>query len=168
MDGKIVTCVCLEKLDGKEQTVEKIRDLISKEVPEYYMPQRIFFLDHEEMMEVRDSENPSYLIYRRCSISSIYKEPRNKYEFVLCTIFCNILKVSKVGINDNFFDLGGNFSMAALLVEEIRNAFRTDVPVSFILRTDLTVAQLANQLYAYRMLKYDSKKIEQTIGEILY
>lgn len=166
-DQKIYTCVCLEKMEGTEQSIREIRELINKEVPEYYMPQRIFLLEHAEMVEIQNQENLLYLLNKRCDTEHEYADSKNKYEFVLCTIFSNILKVGKVGVNDNFFSLGGNFSMASQLVEEIRNAFRTEIPIPFILRTDLTVYSLATQLYAYRLLNYDSKRVELMIDDMI-
>lgn len=166
-DSKIYTFALLEKEEGTDLTIETIRELMNKEVPEFYLPQRIFLLENAEMEELENMERLNFLLNRRNEVESEYVEPMNKYEFVLCTIFKEILNVGKVGVNDNFFSLGGDFSMALKLVNEIRNAFHTEVPVSFILCSDLTVAGLATQLYTSQLIKYDSKKIEQTIDDMV-
>jgi acyl carrier protein len=35
-------------------------------------------------------------------------KPNNRIEDALQAIWCNVLKLEPIGINDDFFDLGGN------------------------------------------------------------
>lgn len=63
-----------------------------------------------------------------------YVEPRNEYEIRLCEAFALELDcdVSSIGINDDFFRLGGNSILAIKLVSRINNIFDSNIKVSDI------------------------------------
>ncbi|WP_234336327.1 alpha/beta fold hydrolase [Streptomyces sp. NRRL S-920] len=69
-------------------------------------------------------------------------EPRNAHEEKLCALFGELLGVEKVGIDDDFFVLGGHSLMATRLSARIRKQFGVDMPVRTIVRYP-TVAELA-------------------------
>ena len=48
-----------------------------------------------------------------------YVEPRNEKERILCHAVEEVLGCNKVGINGNFFDLGGNSLKAIRLVSKL-------------------------------------------------
>ncbi|MFJ3222907.1 amino acid adenylation domain-containing protein [Streptomyces sp. NPDC086783] len=67
--------------------------------------------------------------------------PRNTHEEKLCALFGELLKVEGVGINDDFFALGGNPDLATRLSTRICEEFGIDLPLKTI--TDYpTVAEL--------------------------
>lgn len=49
-------------------------------------------------------------------------EPRNEQEHSLAKIWCDILNVDKVGVNENFFELGGNSLTVLSLVSKVQSA----------------------------------------------
>lgn len=61
-------------------------------------------------------------------VSSEYEAPRNKAEEKLVKIWSEILGIDKIGINDNFFNLGGHSLKATSLVSKIHKEF--DVQIS--------------------------------------
>jgi acyl carrier protein len=68
--------------------------------------------------------------------------PRTETERALAELFAETLGAARVGIHDDFFDLGGYSLLAARLVVEVRHRFRVELPLSeFFLNP--TVARLA-------------------------
>jgi acyl carrier protein len=56
-------------------------------------------------------------------------EPRTDIERVLADIWCEVLKIDRLGIHDNFFDLGGHSLLATQVISRLRNALQLEVPL---------------------------------------
>lgn len=74
-----------------------------------------------------------------------YVEPRNKLESEVCHIFANIFELPKgsIGINADFFSLGGNSILAIKLVSDLNRLFCSSVRVRDIFEYK-TVQEIAN------------------------
>ncbi|WP_416778066.1 amino acid adenylation domain-containing protein [Xenorhabdus budapestensis] len=71
-----------------------------------------------------------------------YVAPRTELETQLCAIWRKVLGVERVGIEDNFFRIGGNSIMAIKLAAAIRRTLSVDLPLIQLFELK-TVAQLA-------------------------
>jgi non-ribosomal peptide synthetase component F/thioesterase domain-containing protein len=72
-------------------------------------------------------------------------EARDAIELQLLTIWERVLPNQKVGIRDNFFDLGGNSFLAVRLSTEIEKAWSRRLPLRVIFHSP-TIEQMANIL----------------------
>ncbi|HKQ72778.1 MAG TPA: amino acid adenylation domain-containing protein [Blastocatellia bacterium] len=77
------------------------------------------------------------------SLREEYVAPRTINEEIIAGIFCEVLRIERVGIHDNFFDLGGHSLLATQVVSRLRKAFQTEIPVKVIFTTGFTVAEMA-------------------------
>ena len=77
-----------------------------------------------------------------------YVAPRTAVEKVLAGIWCEVLSVERVGLYDNFLDLGGHSMLAMRCVSGIRRLFRIELPLS-VLFESANLAELAQALTAY-------------------
>ncbi|WP_264000656.1 phosphopantetheine-binding protein, partial [Mycobacterium pseudoshottsii] len=74
--------------------------------------------------------------------SGPYRAPTNAVEEILAASFADVLGLDRVGIDDSFFDLGGDSISAMRVVTAINAALDTDLTVRTLFDA-ATVAQLA-------------------------
>ncbi|WP_156747327.1 non-ribosomal peptide synthetase, partial [Mycobacterium sp. E2462] len=77
---------------------------------------------------------------------AVYRAPSNAIEDVLCGVYAQVLGLDRVGVDDSFFDLGGDSLSAMRLAATVNKALRTDLTVRTLFAAP-TVAQLAPRLH---------------------
>jgi acyl carrier protein len=74
-----------------------------------------------------------------------YVAPRTPIESVLTTMWHEALQTTRVGIHDNFFDLGGHSLSATRIISRVRQAFQITLTARQLFETP-TVAGLAEHM----------------------
>ncbi|MEY9928568.1 amino acid adenylation domain-containing protein [Catenulispora sp. GP43] len=77
-----------------------------------------------------------------------YRAPRNDTERILAEVFAEALEVERVGIDEDFFDLGGNSLRAIRLVGLIRSELNQELSIRtlFAVRTVTGLAEMLSSL----------------------
>jgi surfactin family lipopeptide synthetase C len=71
--------------------------------------------------------------------------PRNPVEEVVTGIFAEILQVERVGIHEDFFDLGGHSLLTTQIMSRVMETFMIDLPLRTLFDSP-TVAQLSQAI----------------------
>ena len=108
--------------------VSKTRSLLNKRLPEYMIPAYIGQIDRIPITN-NGKLDRSLLPDIKVKTGKGYKAPLNKNQELLCQIFQRVLDCEKVGINDNFLELGGHSLKALKVVHEIEREFGVQVEV---------------------------------------
>ncbi|MFC5044315.1 amino acid adenylation domain-containing protein [Aquimarina hainanensis] len=102
-------------------------------MPEYMVP--ALWVPLEEMpltsngkLDKRSLPNPD----ASALLQNEYVAPRNETESVVADIWKKLLQVTKVGVTDDFFTLGGHSLMATRLVSMIRNELGVEIAIKDI------------------------------------
>jgi acyl carrier protein len=82
-------------------------------------------------------------------VSQRYEAPQGAIEQALAAIWQELLKVQRVGRDDDVFELGGHSLLAMQIVGRIRASLAVDLPVRFLFQFP-TVRQLALQVEQLR------------------
>jgi len=90
--------------------------------------------------------------------------PRSPSEQTLAAIWTKVLSTADLGVNDDFFDLGGDSLAAVRIAEEIRDLMGVEIGLSQFLQAP-TVAELAAAITEARLLQLDSGQLERLLAE---
>jgi surfactin family lipopeptide synthetase C len=71
-----------------------------------------------------------------------YVAPQTVLHDVLLTVWRGILGIDKIGIEDDFFELGGDSVLATQIISRLRDMFRIDLPL-IVLFDSPTIEKLA-------------------------
>lgn len=131
-DHKRKTLVAYIVLKGKRKDIAPIRTFLKKHLPHYMIP-NVFIIKDSLPQTPNGKVDKKVLLkdfqqkvrdYGECII-----HPRTELENNLATIWKSLLNIDLIGINENFFDLGGH----SLLVTEMLIKIRKDLGLDFSL-----------------------------------
>lgn len=86
----------------------EIRLAISKRLPHYMMPAHFIRLDAMPLNANSKLDRLALLAPDAAQFSSDYAAPTNEMEERLCSVMADVLGIERVGIHDDFFQLGGD------------------------------------------------------------
>jgi amino acid adenylation domain-containing protein len=111
-------------------SAEDFRTYLKQQLPDYMVPQSVAVLakiplnangkiDRQALPEPEQAQRKTYVA------------PRTATERTIAEIWAEVLRreKDKIGIDDNFFDLGGHSLMATQVVSRLRERFSAEVPV---------------------------------------
>lgn len=128
---------------GAEVAPAELREQLARVLPDYMVPVAVLTVDTLPLSP-NGKLDRSALPVPRFAPSTLSRPPRTPRERVLCELFAEVLGVSGVGAEDDFFALGGHSLLATRLTSRIRVVLGEEVPIRAIFDAP-TVAALATQ-----------------------
>ncbi|HEX7735073.1 MAG TPA: amino acid adenylation domain-containing protein [Ktedonobacteraceae bacterium] len=115
-------------------SVNELRHHLQERLPDYMVPAALLVLERLPLnangkVDRRLLPDPEGL---RPEIESHYQAPQTPTEQVIAAVWQEVLRLDRVGMDDNFFDLGGH----SLLIVQVQSKLRD------ILKRDLTIVDL--------------------------
>jgi amino acid adenylation domain-containing protein len=139
--------LCAYVTAGREITAQELRHHLSIQLPDYMVPAHFVQLPQIPMTsngkinrkELPEPEHPG------SRTGAGYPGPTTRLERTIADVWAEILALDKIGVDDNFFDLGGN-SMSILRVnKKLSEIFQEDMAVEILFQYP-TIALLAGYL----------------------
>ena len=120
--------VTREIVSHKEPGLSNLRDYLLKNIPAHMVPS--YFVPIETVPLTPNGKIDRKLLPQPKS-GSTYTGPRNPLEEKLVEIWAEVLRVDKtLGIDDNFFQLGGHSLKATLLISKIHKSLNVKIPLT--------------------------------------
>jgi amino acid adenylation domain-containing protein len=142
-ERRLVAYVVAEQ--GAAVDAAGLRAQLAGRLPEYMVPGAFVALDALPL-------TPSGKVARRAlpapepaAAEEDWAPPRLPMEETVAAIWADVLRLERVGVNRNFFDLGGHSLLLARVQARLREALGRDVPIVDLFRFP-TVASLAGHL----------------------
>jgi surfactin family lipopeptide synthetase A/lichenysin synthetase A len=111
--------LCAYVSGDREMSTEKLRTALSQTLPVYMIPSYFVQVDKMPLTpngKVDRKALPEPVVETR---SDQYRAPRNEMEELLSNLWQDVLGANQVGINDNFFSLGGDSIKAIQLAARL-------------------------------------------------
>jgi amino acid adenylation domain len=122
--NKRLVAYLVAQQEASHPTIEELRSFLKEQLPDYMVPATFMFLtefplspngkvDRKALPEP-DTSRPELQVD--------YVAPRTEIERTLAKIWSDVLGIEKIGINDNYFDLGGASIQALEIVAKVTEA----------------------------------------------
>jgi amino acid adenylation domain-containing protein len=128
-------------------TVSELRKFLKEKISDHMIPSTFVKLDALPLtatgkVDRRALPDPGK---GRPELETIYAPPQSDLEEKLAKIWGDVLSLDRVGVNDNFFDLGGNSLLAVQLITCMEEVFGKQLIPAKVFQSP-TIAQLATIL----------------------
>lgn len=164
----------------KEADVNQLREFLRTKLPEYMIPSAFVNLDSLPLTPNGKVDRKSLpaLSQENLAARAEYVSPRNADEQAIADICAEVLNLERVGIHDNFFDLGGNSLIATRLIFQMQEHFQVKLPLVKLFENP-TIVGLANAVEEARTLptsennnfgtiSLDELKNEITLDDVIH
>ncbi|NQZ12027.1 MAG: amino acid adenylation domain-containing protein, partial [Algicola sp.] len=129
------------RLANKRYDFEPLKSYLKAQLPAYMIP--AFFIEVEHFSLTRNGKiDRSALPHPNIRTSDDFVAPSTELERQLCQIWQDVLGVERVGVEDNYFSLGGNSISAIRLCAACRKELKRELSLALLFEHK-TVAALA-------------------------
>src|SRR5262245_61856874 len=146
-DRRLVAYVLLRSKDHAE--VSDLKEYLAAHLPAYMVPAAFVILDEFPRSPSGKVNRPalqSAAHASRTHSDTAQVAPRNEVERAVARIWQEILGLDRVGVDENFFDLGGHSLLLVRLQSRLRQTFGADLSIVDLFRYP-TVSSLANAIH---------------------
>ncbi|RAP22565.1 Bacitracin synthetase 3 (BA3) [Brevibacillus laterosporus] len=141
-DSQGVKYLCAYFVATREVKISELRDFLASELPSYLIPSHFVQL---EKMPLTPNGKVDKRALPKPDISQIignkYVKPRNEAEAKLTRVWQDVLDIERIGIHDNFFEIGGHSLKANVLVSQIHKLLGVRLSLRYVFQYP-TIAEM--------------------------
>jgi acyl carrier protein len=129
---------------SSQLTQGALQEHLRAQLPDYMVPPVFVRLDS---LPLKSSGKVDYAALPAPTLlntiaDKVYLSPRTPVEQQISSILAELLGLERVGVNDNFFFLGGHSLLGTQLIARVRNIFGVELPLRMVFDSP-TAAQLS-------------------------
>jgi amino acid adenylation domain-containing protein len=114
---------------NNEPTAEHLRQTLSHFLPDYMLPTFVEYLDCLPLTAHGKVDKKALPEPSVNNVKNDFEAPINEKEKVLCRLFSEIVGVEDVGVNDDFFLIGGHSLLAIKLIARFKDETGENIPL---------------------------------------
>ncbi|HEY6802278.1 MAG TPA: non-ribosomal peptide synthetase [Pyrinomonadaceae bacterium] len=159
--------LCAYVMLGQPVETGEFRDYLSSRLPAEMVPSAFVVMDKlprtiSGKIDRKALPAPGQL---RAELEKIFAPPRTPIETALVEIWREVLGIDRVGINDNFFEMGGHSLLVFQVISRVREGFGVDLPLRTLFEAP-TVEQQALVIIEAQLEQENDGEMAQLIEEI--
>jgi amino acid adenylation domain-containing protein len=145
----------------------ELREYLKDRLPEYMVPAAFVVLDSMPLTSTGKLNRRALPAPETVQPDSdtLFVAPRTPLEKEVAKIWAEILGLDQVGIDDNFFDLGGHSLLLTQLVSRLRTTFKIELPLRTLFESP-TIAQLAVAIVQKQSEEIDGELLTQLLTRL--
>jgi amino acid adenylation domain-containing protein len=146
--------------------VSILNDFLRTKIPDYMVPSTFIVLPALPLTNGKlDRSALPKPGNSRPKLTVAYVAPRNDVEKRLSNLWREVLSLDEVGMNDNFFDLGGHSLAASRVISRVIQTFQLELPVKALFDAP-TVAEMAAVITEHQGKQLGEAELELMLGEL--
>lgn len=142
-DGRDVLTAYVTAAEGATVQTEELRGAVAAALPSHMVPEAFVPLNAMPLLATGKVDRARLPVPDVGHTKSIV--PRDEVEEMIADVWCEVLGLDQVSVNDSFFALGGHSLLVTRVVYELRDAFDIDLSLVAMFRSP-TVEGLAGQI----------------------
>jgi acyl carrier protein len=148
-------------------TVTSLRKWLAEKLPAYMIPSAFVCLDALPVVGIGKVNRQALPDpgESRPNLDTPFSFPRSLVEELLAQIWARVLALDRVGIYDNFFDLGGHSLAATRVISQVIKKFQLEIPLQALFAAP-TVAEMAAVIEMQQGNKISQTDLERMLAEV--
>lgn len=135
--------------------IKEIKEQLSKKLPSYMMPSNFKFIDQMPLTKNGKIDKKTLRSFNteQLELETTYIAPRNEIDELIEGVWKEVLRLNKIGIQDNFIALGGHSLAAIRVTSRVNDELGIEIPL--------------NKVFNLPTIKEYSDYLEKTLTELL-
>ena len=137
--------VALVLREDMSATEKEMREFALTRLAHFKVPSQVLFVDEIPKGPTGKLQRIGLAEKLSSKLKAEYVAPRDSAETTLANIWAEVLGIEQIGVNDNFFRIGGNSLLAAQVISRVRKVFQAELSLETVFR-DPTLAGQASYI----------------------
>ncbi|HET7085327.1 MAG TPA: amino acid adenylation domain-containing protein [Rhizomicrobium sp.] len=120
-----------------------VNDALAKKLPRYMVPAALTWIERLPLTPSGKLDRKALSILAEEGPAQTYRAPSNQQEASLASIWSEVLKIPRIGIDDDFFQLGGTSLQASVIFARIAQTYGLDLPATKMVSAPTVAHQAA-------------------------
>lgn len=145
--GENLLVAYLVMKEGEKLNISEIRHYLKDKLPDYMIPS--VFMQVDKMPQTPNGKIDRKALPApekdRSALDNVYVPPQSDLENSLVKIWSQLLKIDQVGMEDNFFDLGGHSLLVVQMMSALKEQLNLELSITKIFQYP-TIRDLAKNV----------------------